>query len=244
MPAVPSKNRPRPNPATAAKPSRSPAPVPPTRILLVDDHPLVREGLAEVLGREPDLVICGEAESRQQALELIPTAKPDLAIIDLALKKSHGLELIKDLRALHPKLLMLVVSMQDEGLNAERAIQAGARGFITKAEATVNVVQAVRTVLRGEVFASPQLITRMLLNSGPSGPNHGPDLNALSDRELQVFELIGQGLPRRAIAARLNLAVSTLETHRARIRDKLGFQDAQELLQAAIRFNRERNVGG
>lgn len=228
----------------ASKNSRSPAPTRPTRILLVDDHPLVREGLAEVLGREPDLVICGEAEDRRHALDLIPTAKPDLAIIDLALKKSHGLELIKDIRALFPKVLMLVVSMQDEGLNAERAIQSGARGYITKAEATVNVVQAVRTVLRGEVFASPHLISRMLLHPGQTGSSHGPDLNALSDRELQVFELIGQGLARQEIAARLNLAISTLETHRARIRDKLGFKDAQELLQAAIRFNRERNVGG
>jgi DNA-binding NarL/FixJ family response regulator len=244
MPTVSPKKLARSNPELASKTHRPPAPAGPTRILLVDDHPLVREGLAEVLGRESDLVICGEAESRQQALELIPTAKPDLAIIDLALKKSHGLELIKDIRALFPKVLMLVVSMQDEGLNAERAIQAGARGYITKDEATVNVVQAVRTVLRGEVFASPQLITRMLLHSGQLRPAHGPDLNTLSDRELQVFELIGQGLSRNEIAARLNMAISTLETHRARIRDKLGISDAQELLQTAIRYNRERGACG
>src|SRR6516162_413024 len=120
-----------------------------TRIMLVDDHPLVREGLAEVLTREPDMVICGHAEDRLQALQLIPAAKPHLAIIDLALKKSNGLELIKDIRAQFPEVVMLVVSMQDEMLHAERVLKAGASGYISKDEATVRVVQAVRQVLRG-----------------------------------------------------------------------------------------------
>lgn len=212
--------------------------------MLVDDHPLIREGLAEVLGRESDLTICGEAEDRQQALQLIPTAKPDLAIIDLALKKSHGLELIKDLRAQFPKVRMLVVSMQDERMNAERAIRAGALGYINKEEAAVHVVQAVRKALRGEVYLSDKVKEDLAKNLfRPAQPSQGPAIETLTDRELQVFELLGQGLPRQAIAHRLNLAVSTFETHRARICDKLGLRGAQELLQCAIRYNHERTVG-
>jgi DNA-binding NarL/FixJ family response regulator len=209
-----------------------------TRILLVDDHPLVREGLAEVLTREPDMVICGHAEDRLQALQLIPTAKPHLAIIDLALKKSNGLELIKDIRAQFPELAMLVVSMQDELLHAERVLKAGASGYISKDEATVQVVQAVRQVLRGETYISQRVASLIAGKlSGRSPRESVSPISKLTDREFEIFQLIGEGLGRQQIAERLHLDVNTVETYRARIKEKLLLKDAQELLQHAIRFN-------
>jgi len=223
----------------AARCDPSPAPSRRTRILLVDDHPLVREGLAEALTREADFEICGEAEDCRQALELISTARPHLAIVDLALKKSYGLELIKDVRARFPEVLMLVVSMQDELVHAERVLRAGASGYITKEEATVQVVQAVRQVLRGETYVSHRFASQMASKlSGRARSEAGSPLANLTDRELEVFQLIGDGLGRRQIAERLHLDVNTVETYRARIKEKLRLKDAQELLQYAIRFNR------
>jgi DNA-binding NarL/FixJ family response regulator len=214
-----------------------------TRIFLVDDHPLVREGLAEALTRESDLTICGQADDRHQALELIGPAKPHLAIIDLALKKSSGIELIKDIRARFPKVQMLVVSMQDELLHAERAIRAGASGYITKEEAASNVVQAVRQVLRGEIYVSQRVASHMASRlSGRPRPHAVSVLSTLTDRELEVFHLIGEGLGRQQIAQRLALDVNTIETYRTRIKEKLGLKDAQELLQFAIRANRTENL--
>jgi DNA-binding NarL/FixJ family response regulator len=216
-----------------------------TRILLVDDHPLVREGLAEVLTREADLQICGQAEDRFQALELIPAAKPQLAIIDLALKKGSGLELIKDIRAQFPKVLMLVVSMQDEMLHAERALRAGASGYIAKDEAADHVVQAVRQVLRGEAYVSQRVAAQMVARvTGRPQRVSAAALSSLANRELQVFQLIGDGLGRQQIAERLHLDVNTVETYRTRIKDKLQVKDAQELLQLAIRFNRSGDLPG
>lgn len=209
------------------------------RILLVDDHPLVREGLGEALKREPDFRICGEAEDHQQALALIPKTRPDLAIVDLGLKKSHGLELIKDIRAMFPKVLVLVVSMQDELLHAERAIRAGASGYITKEEATIHVVDAVRQVFRGETYVSQRVASQMASKlSGRARPDSGSPLTQLTDREMEVFQLIGDGLSRQQIAERLHLDVNTVETYRARIKDKLQLKDALELLQYAIRASR------
>jgi DNA-binding NarL/FixJ family response regulator len=216
-----------------------------TRILLVDDHPLVLEGLTEVLTREADLQICGQAEDPLQALELIPKAKPDLAIIDLALKKGSGLELIKDIRSRYPKVLMLVVSMQDELLHAERVLRAGASGYITKDEATDHVVQAVRQVLRGETYISQRVASQIAGNLGRRSQSVSTSaLSGLTDRELQIFQLIGDGLGRQQIAGQLHLDVNTVETYRSRIKDKLQLQDAQELLQLAIRFNRNGDLRG
>jgi len=216
-----------------------------TRILLVDDHPLVLEGLTEVLTREADLQICGQAEDPLQALELIPKAKPDLAIIDLALKKGSGLELIKDIRSRYPKVLMLVVSMQDELLHAERVLRAGASGYMTKDEATDHVVQAVRQVLRGETYISQRVASQIAGNLGRRSQSVSTSaLSGLTDRELQIFQLIGDGLGRQQIAGQLHLDVNTVETYRSRIKDKLQLQDAQELLQLAIRFNRNGDLRG
>jgi DNA-binding NarL/FixJ family response regulator len=215
----------------------------------VDDHPLIREGLAETLAREKDLVVTGQAASRQEALQLIPAAAPHLAIVDLALKDSLGLELIKDLRARFPAVRVLVVSMHDELQYAERAIRAGASGYINKEEAANRVVEAVREVLRGETYVSRRvaslLASRLAIGAGSKGSGAsalselaGPD-GQLSDRELEVLELIGDGLGRREIALRLGLDVNTVETYRGRIRQKLNLPDAQALLQFAIRHNRQ-----
>jgi DNA-binding NarL/FixJ family response regulator len=211
------------------------------RILLVDDHPLIREGLAEALGREADLVVCGEAADRQEALDMIPRAKPDLAIVDLALRNSSGLELIKDLHVRFPRVRVLVVSMYDEELHAERALRAGASGYLTKEEATSRVVQAVRKVLEGGIYLSEAAAARLAARvAGRSRQSSGESVDLLCDRELEVFGLIGQGLTTRQIAQQIHLAVPTVETYRARIKEKLKLKDAAELLQRAIRWNVSR----
>jgi|SRR4051812_4706100 DNA-binding NarL/FixJ family response regulator len=212
-----------------------------TRILLVDDHPIVRERVMEIINSEPGLTVCGEAEDRNGALEAIQTTKPGLAIIDITLKNSNGLELIKDIHIRWPKLLMLVVSMHDEALYAERVLRAGARGYMTKQEATSNILLAIRRVLDGGVYlnekAASKVISRLLTQ-----PGHGKDSVAgvLADRELQVFELTGDGLSIREIAEKLGIDVKTVETYRARIKEKLDLQSSSELLQFAIRWRQER----
>jgi DNA-binding NarL/FixJ family response regulator len=208
--------------------------------LIVDDHPMIRERLADILNREPDLEVCGEAEHRRGALEAIRKHLPDLVIVDLTLKNSDGLELIKDIRAGWPKLAVLVVSMHDESLYAERVIRAGARGYITKQEATRNILVAVRRVLAGGIYlnesAASNLLTRLTgVQTGLAGPGE-----LLADRELQVFELTGHGLNTHQIAARLHIGFKTVETYRARIREKLNIKDANELLQRAISWAHQR----
>ena len=206
-----------------------------SRIFVVDDHPLVRERLAEVLGSQEDLRVCGEAEDRAPALEAIEATQPDLVIVDLKLKTSDGLELIKDLHARWPKLRMLVVSMYEESLYAERSIRAGARGYITKQEATRKVVEAVRCVLAGKIYLNESVANHIISRLAISGvePAVSPT-DSFTDRELQVFELTGRGLNTRQIAAQLHIAPKTVETYRARIREKLHVGDASALLQAAI----------
>lgn len=209
-----------------------------SRILLVDDHPLVRERLAEVIQREPDLAVCAEAEERHQALAAIEATHPDLAVIDLTLKHSHGLDLIKDVRARHPQLAMLVVSMHDESLQAERVIRAGARGYITKQEATRKILLAIRTVLGGDIYLSEKMTTHLANKAiGRSGSASLP-MDQLTDRELRVFELIGRGHGTRQIASELRVDMSTVETYRARIKEKLHLKDANDLRQAAIHWTR------
>ena len=208
-----------------------------TRIVIVDDHSMFREGLIEVLRREPDFEICGEAEDRRQALEVIKTVKPDLAIVDLVLKNSHGIELIKDIRAYHPEVIVLVVSMHQESLFAERALRAGARGYITKQEATKHLIGAIRKVMDGEIVASESL-TQIALGqlAGGEGLSKGKSVSKLSDREIEVLDLMGKGLNNHQIAEQLRIDVTTVETYRARIKDKLLLKDATELLQYAIRW--------
>ena len=205
------------------------------RILLVDDHPLVRERLTEVINREADLTVCGEAEDRDQAIAAIPAQRPHLVIVDLTLKNSDGLELIKDIRSRWPKLRMLVVSMHDESLYAERIIRAGALGYITKQEATRNILVAIRRVLEGTIYLNEKIASRIIsrLTAHPGAVVATPP-ELLSDRELQVFDLTGQGLNTGEIASRLHVAVKTIETYRARIREKLKLKKPSGLLRSAI----------
>lgn len=212
-----------------------------TRIVLVDDHPMVRERLAEVINRETDMVVCGEAEDRGEALEVIGRERPGLAIVDLTLKRSNGLDLIKDLQVMHPELKILVLSMQEESLYAERVIRAGAHGYITKQEATRKILEAIRQVLEGKVFLGSQISGEILSRMLGRSKGATRSLEMLSDRELQVFERIGQGFATRQIAEQLGLDVKTVDTYRARIKDKLELKDASELLRTAIAWNREKS---
>jgi DNA-binding NarL/FixJ family response regulator len=211
--------------------------------LIVDDHPLVRERLGDVINREKDMEVCGEAEERFQAIELINQAPPDLAIIDITLKNSDGLELIKDIHARWPKLPMLVVSMHDESLYAERVLRAGARGYITKQEATRNILLAIRRILDGHIYLNERVATQILTRIASPGAHSSTNLrptDMLADRELQVFELTGRGLNARQIADRLHIGTKTVETYRARIREKLNLKDGTELLQLAITWTHQQ----
>lgn len=208
-----------------------------TRILLVDDHPLMRKGLALTLSAETDLDVVGQAADAEEALSAMDRLKPDLVLIDISLPGMSGLELLKHLLAQHPKLLTLVVSRHDESLYAERAVRAGAKGYVTKLEAGDDIVKAVRTVLRGGIYLSEELKDRLLFGAamGRKAPMQSP-LEALSDRELEVFEMTGRGLPTREIAERLHLSIKTVESYRARIKQKLNLETGTELLQHAIQW--------
>lgn len=207
------------------------------RIFLVDDHPLVREHLTALLQREPDLQVCGEAGDGPTALELIPRREPDLVILDLSLKRSHGLELLKDLKEMRPKLPVLVLSMHDESLYAERALRAGASGYITKEEASTDVLSAIRKVLAGQVYVSERIAGRMMrkMVGRPQEVIESP-LEVLTDRELEVFQMIGEGLGTRQIAETLRVGIKTVESYRARIKEKLHLADGHQLLQHAIQW--------
>jgi DNA-binding NarL/FixJ family response regulator len=207
-----------------------------TRIVIVDDHPMVRERLVELIAREPDLEVCGEAEDRHEAVEVIEATHPNLAIVDLSLKTSLGIELIKDLQIRQPDVLVLVVSMQDELIHAERCIRAGARGYINKQQASRHVMQAIRQVLAGEIYLSQTVVTQLLSRSmgKPGSPDSFLAASLLTDRELQVFELIGKGYSTRQIGDLLTLDTKTIETYRSRIKEKLRLKDGPELLQRAI----------
>ena len=213
-----------------------------TRIVIIDDHPLVRERLIELIDREADLEVCGEAEERSEALELIDQTRPEMAIVDLNLKSSLGIELIKDLQVRNPQLLILVVSMQDEMIYAERCIRAGARGYITKQQASRHVLQAIRKVLAGDLYVSEAVSNQLLSRSigRPAGADFVLSIALLADRELQVFELIGKGHSTRQIADSLTLDVKTIETYRGRIKEKLALKDSSELLQRAIAWVHHR----
>jgi DNA-binding NarL/FixJ family response regulator len=206
------------------------------RVLIVDDHPIVRQGLAQMLGQEADLTVCGEAEEAQRALEAVATLRPDLVLVDISLKGSNGLDLIKSLRAYDSSLPILVVSMHDELLYAERVLRAGAQGYIMKQEATNTMMGAIRRVLQGEIYVSEKMTTTILRKVSRFPDPSGSPIERLSDRELEVFQLIGQGHGTRQIAQMLHLSVKTVESHRARILDKLQLQNAAELMRHAMRW--------
>ncbi|KAB2665329.1 MAG: response regulator transcription factor [Verrucomicrobia bacterium] len=207
------------------------------RILLVDDHPITRQGLVAMIGLEPDLQVCGEAESAGAALALLGRTKPDLILVDLSLPGRSGLDLIKDLAATHPGIPALVLSMHDEGLYAERSIRAGARGYLMKSAGGQAVMEAIRHVLSGKIYVSAAVGTRILESLGTrQQPGNGTPMAGLSDREFEVFQLIGEGVGTREIAGRLNLSVKTVEAHRAHLKEKLRVKDATGLVREAVRW--------
>lgn len=204
-------------------------------VFVIDDHPIVREGLAQLINREPDLVVCGEAEDAYGAIKAMESLKPDIAVADISLKGADGIELIKNLKMRLPALPVLVLSIHDESLYAPRALRAGARGYIMKQEATENVLVALRRVLNGEIYLSERMANKMLQQLVGIGSTTGRfSVDRLSDRELEVFRLIGQGHSTRRIAEELRLSIKTVESYREHIKDKMTLNDASELVQHAI----------
>jgi DNA-binding NarL/FixJ family response regulator len=207
-------------------------------VFIVDDHPLLRQGLALLVNRERDLAVCGEAEEAQTAMKEIPLKKPDILIADISLNGPDGLDLLKSLRMLYPNLPVLILSMHDESIYAERALRARANGYIMKQEATEKVLVAVRRILGGEIYLSDRMANKLLHQyvSGASADVNSR-LSALSDRELEVFRLIGEGRGTRQIAEKLHLSIKTVETYQAHIKEKLSLQSGRELVQHAIQSN-------
>jgi DNA-binding NarL/FixJ family response regulator len=207
------------------------------RVLIVDDHPVVRYGLLQMLSNEPDFEVCGEAASAQEALSLVDQRKPDIAVVDISLKGTNGIELVKQIHAMHPEARILVSSMHDEKLFAERALRAGANGYINKQVAITEMVDAIRRVLSGKVYLSAPMTERMVERATRRDSDASRSvMQRLSDRELEVFSLLGDGLSTREVAQRLNLSVKTIETHRAQIKRKLGLRNSTELIQRAVEW--------
>lgn len=204
-----------------------------TRILVVDDHPIVRLGIRQMLAAEPDLDVCAEAESADAAKQLIVDAHPDLAIIDLSLAEGTGLDLIRSLRESMPTMPVLVLSMHDEALFAERVLRAGARGYIMKREAITGLVRAIRQVLSGRIYVSEGMAQAVLERLGHDGAALDNPLANLTDRELEVFDLIGRGQSTGAIAEQMGVSIKTIETYRSNIKTKLNLKDATDLIRFA-----------
>ncbi len=207
------------------------------RILIVDDHPLLRQGLIGLISTQSDFEVCGEASGATEARELAAATNPNVATIDLALKDGNGIELIKEFRETYKDLKLLVVSMHDEFLFAERALRAGAMGYVSKQEAIRTIVQAVRTILSGKIYLSQSMTDRMLqMAVGSKTTAFASPLERLSDREIEIFEMIGQGLTSRQIAGQLDLSPKTVETHREHIKEKLELKNAMELTKHAVQW--------
>jgi len=208
------------------------------KIAVIDDHPIVRQGLAELIGNQDDMTVGCEAEDAAGALKMLADSPPDLAVIDISLKDSNGIELIEDLSTRVPDLPILVLSMHDESFYAERVLRAGARGYITKSEASETVITAIRTILAGDIYLSQRMASRMVAKfvDGRTKSTTGKPEERLTNRELEVFELIGEGVGTKDIAARLHLSPKTIESHRENIKRKLKLKSATELLQHAVQW--------
>jgi len=208
-----------------------------SRVFIVDDHPIIRRGLKLLIDQEPDLIVCGEAENARSVLPAIQELKPAIAIIDISLGHDSGIELIKNIRLQHPELPLLVLSMHDESLHAERALRAGARGYVMKQEAPEKIITAIRQVLQGNIYVSDAMGAKLLnkLIDSRSEKTSSP-LELLSDRELQVFQLLGRGFGTRQVAEQLNVSIKTVEAYRANIKDKLNLKSSAELVQHAIHW--------
>lgn len=207
------------------------------KVLIVDDHPLVRERVAELINQQLDLVVCGEASDANEALAVVKATTPDMAIIDITLKDTYGIELVKQLKSLYPKLPMLVLSMHEESMYGERALRAGARGYLTKQEASKKIIDAINRILAGGMYVSDQLSEALVQKvAGVKDSGGGNAVDVLTDRELEVFQLLGQGLAVREIADRLFVSAKTIEAHREHIKTKLKFKTSSELLRYAIEY--------
>lgn len=210
---------------------------PKVKIFLVDDHPLVREWLTNLIHQQPDLIVCGESEDAPHALQEISTARPEIAIVDISLKRGSGIELIKNLKASHPGVAVIVLSMHDERLYAERALRAGARGYIMKRETAKKVITAIRQVLDRKIYMSESMAA-IFAEKFVEGrlPTGGSLVEQLSDRELEAFQLLGKGYETRQVAEMMNVSMKTVQTHCAHIKEKLKLTNAAELLREAVRW--------
>jgi DNA-binding NarL/FixJ family response regulator len=207
------------------------------RVFVVDDHPIVRQGLALLINQQPDLTVCGEAEDAQSALESLASAEPDILVVDISLQGPDGLDLLKAIRSHDANLPVLILSMHDETVYAERALRAGAQGYIMKQEATEQVLIALRRILSQDVYVSDRIASRMLQRYiGTSKADGAPSMTELTDRELEVFRLIGKGHSTRQIAVELHLSIKTVESYQSHIKEKLALRTSRELVQHAIHW--------
>ncbi len=208
-----------------------------TQVLIVDDHPVVRDGLVTIINHEQDFNVCGQADDAPEALKAIAELKPDVAVVDISLKSSDGIELTKSIKARYPKLFVIVLSLHDESIYAERALRAGARAYLMKEAVSENIVKAIRVVLSSEIYVSDK-ISRKLLHriAGDKAGTAKTPIDTLSDRELEIFRLIGEGYKASQMAKRLHLSIKTIETYRARVKQKLDLADSSELLRYAIKW--------
>lgn len=221
----------------------APVAVEAVKVVLVEDHRMFREWLAQMISRTGDFTVCGETDNIQQAIEIIKATEPDIAIVDISLRGSSGLELVKDIKAQGLEVPVLVLSMHEEALYAERVLRAGARGYITKNEATSTLTKAIRQVLDGEVYLSEKMTSQILNRmSGHRSPMAVSGIELLADRELEVFQMIGKGLNGRQIAERLHLGETTIDTYRARIKEKLKLRNAAELYTRAAQWVQEHGA--
>jgi DNA-binding NarL/FixJ family response regulator len=207
-------------------------------VFVVDDHPIVREGLAQMINRESDLTVCGEAQEMHGALQMIESLKPDILIVDISLNGPDGLDLLKNIRTKDPSLPVLILSMHDESIYAERALRAGANGYIMKQEATEKVLVALRRILSREIYVSSRVASKMLqqfVGGNPGMRTHSP-VDGLSDRELEVLRLMGDGHATRQIAEELHLSVKTVESYQAHLKEKLSLKNLRELVQYAVEW--------
>jgi len=213
-----------------------------TQILIVDDHPVVREGLITIINHEEDLNVCGEAEDAYQALKAAAELIPDVIVTDISLKKSDGIELTKSIKDVHPKIPVIVFSIHDESMYAERALLAGAKGYLMKDTVSENIVKVIRTVLSGEIYVSNTISKQFLhkIAGDKAGTSKTP-IEKLSNRELEIFRMIGEGLKASQIAKQLHLSTKTIETYRSRIKEKLNLPNAAELLQYSIKWAKSQD---
>jgi len=214
-----------------------------SRVFIVDDHPLVREGLTNLINGQDDLIVCGEAKDSAQAINGVAKARPDVALIDISLENESGLELVKQLGSQFPQVALIILSMHDEALYAERALRAGARGYVMKHETSKSVLASIRRVLGGGIYVSERIVNRMALRLTSSRqPVTSSPVECLSDRELEIFRLLGQGRTTSQIAGDLNLSLKTVQAYCARAKEKLGVTSLIELLRAAIQWDDANHV--